>query len=143
VDEWSALPVKGIIFDFYTPMRGSNDGFWLPPPERDQVVERLLALKEQVGDFLKPPAEVYESMLSERAGRVTENCLYSAMSLSFDSSGVLKEPCIMGPEADCSRCGCVVPFFIAAVQDKAVLRALLWRNIKEKLASNLQRIIFG
>jgi hypothetical protein len=31
---------------------------------------------------------------------------------SWDVSGNRKEKCILGPKADCDRCGCAVPFFL-------------------------------
>jgi MoaA/NifB/PqqE/SkfB family radical SAM enzyme len=137
VDEWSDLPVRGMVFDFYTPMEGAIDDQWLPPAERDQVVERLLKLKERVGGFIAPPAEAYEAMLSHRSRTVTDNCPYSAKCFSFDSTGAPKGKCMMGDEADCSRCGCVVPYFLWAIQDKATIGKMLWRSLKGKAASFL------
>lgn len=135
VEEWSDLPVQGMVFDFYTPMEGTEDNQWLPPTQRDRVVERILKLKESVGDFIAPPAEAYEAMLSHRSRMVTDNCPYSAKCFSFDSAGDPKGKCMMGPSADCSRCGCVVPYFLWAIQDKAIIGKMLWRSLKGKAAS--------
>ena len=33
----------------------------------------------------------------------------------LDPQGELKEKCMMGPKADCDRCGCVVPFYMASL----------------------------
>ena len=30
----------------------------------------------------------------------------------------MKEKCMMGPKADCDRCGCVVPFYMASLTNR-------------------------
>lgn len=137
VEEWSDFPIRGMVFDFYTPTEGADDSQWLPPAERDRVVERILALKERVGSFIAPPAEAYEAMLSHHSKRVTDNCPYTASCFSFDSKGGSKGKCMMGDLADCDRCGCVVPYFLWAIQDRPTIGKMLWRSMKGKVASAL------
>ena len=36
---------------------------------------------------------------------------------SWDVSGNRKEKCILGPKADCDRCGCAVPFWLHSFED--------------------------
>jgi hypothetical protein len=36
---------------------------------------------------------------------------------SWDVSGNRKEKCILGPKADCDRCGCAVPFWLHSFQE--------------------------
>lgn len=137
VEEWSGLPIQGMVFDFYTPTEGADDSAWLPPELRDQVIDRLLKLKERVGSFIAPPAEVYEAMYSHHSRTVTDNCPYSAKSFAFDATGAPKGKCMMGEEADCDRCGCVVPYFLWAMHDKPTLAKMLWRSTKGTLSRYL------
>jgi MoaA/NifB/PqqE/SkfB family radical SAM enzyme len=111
VEEWSPL-VSAFTFDFYTPMAETEDPLWVPWPERDAITDRLLALRERYPNRLRATAGALRLMRSASAARVTGECLLARKGFAYDSAGQPKEKCMMGSKADCSRCGCIVPFYL-------------------------------
>jgi hypothetical protein len=63
------------------------------------------------------PTHGLELLRSENCRKVTDNCLAATKMASWDVSGNRKEKCILGPKADCDRCGCGVPFWLQSVED--------------------------
>lgn len=128
VDEWRERGgVRGVLFQFYTPVRGlDNDDLWPHWELRDRVIDNLIRLKGIHGDFIFLPTEVFEMMRSDRCQTITRDCLFRQVSFCFDPQGRVKRPCMMGPMADCARCGCVLPFHLKALEDRRlVLREIL------------------
>lgn len=120
VEEWKDEPIsRGIVFDFYTYMHGQPDAdkLWLTYEERDRVIDRILAIKEKYPNLVEMPTYGLNLLRSENCRSVTDNCMASSKMASFDVSGQRKEKCILGPKADCDRCGCGVPFWLQAVED--------------------------
>ncbi len=120
VEEWKDEPItRGIIFDFYTYMHGQPDAdkLWLTHKERDGVIDRILAIKDKYPNLVEMPTHGLNLLRSENCKAVTDNCMASSRMASFDVSGQRKEKCILGPKADCDRCGCGVPFWLQSVED--------------------------
>lgn len=115
VEEWSKTRIRGIAFSLYTPQYGVADPLYLDGNERDAVIERLLRMKKEYGDFILNSRLILRLMKSGVSGSVTLRCLSREALVSIDSSGGLKQPCVMGPMADCGRCGCIIPFAFEAV----------------------------
>lgn len=113
--EWKNTNVGGIIFDFYTPIKGIKEDLWLNWKQRDKIIEKIFKLKKVYGDFLMLPEPVLKLMLSKNSKNITENCLLPKAVICLDPLGNRKLPCVIGNKADCSRCGCCVPFFIESV----------------------------
>ncbi len=127
--EWSRTNVSHMVFDFYTPTGKGKDPLWLDWPERDRIVEKLMALKRHYGDFIVTPMRTFRLMKSDLAPAVVSKCLFRKKGFAFASDGTRKAKCTMGPRADCSRCGCVVPYYMAS---------LTWRKyIVEDFAGTL------
>ncbi len=121
VIDWAAAGARHMTFDFYTPigdMCDGDDSLFLPLAERDVVLDRLLELKRIYGDFFVLPERAFRLMKSDISRQVTDNCLFSTKAFAFGPDGVQKEKCMMGPKADCDRCGCVVPFYLASLTDR-------------------------
>lgn len=118
VNEWKSTKVRGISFSFYTPQKGIDDNLYLNGYERDTVIDRILVLKKVYGDFILNSKSVLKSMRPAYSSNVTQNCASPKAFISIDSTGNIKKPCVMGPSADCTRCGCVVPFEIDSVVNK-------------------------
>lgn len=119
VIDWSRAGARDMTFDFYTPMGGGGDeGLFLPLAERDAVIEQLLELKAVYGDFFVLPERAFRMMRSDVCRTVTDSCLFSRKAFAFGPDGARKEKCMMGPKADCDRCGCVVPFYLASLTDR-------------------------
>ena len=120
VEEWKDEPItRGIVFDFYTYMHGQAeaDKLWLNYKERDRVIDRILAIKDKYPNLIEMPTHGLELLRSENCRKVTDNCLAATKMASWDVSGNRKEKCILGPKADCDRCGCGVPFWLQSVED--------------------------
>jgi hypothetical protein len=117
VDDWADM-VRGFTFDFYTPLQEGEDPLWVPWVERDRILRRLSALRRARPGKFPYGDRVLRLMRSDRARDVTSHCLYAARAFSYDVSGNPKPKCVMGPKADCSRCGCIVPFFLRALTDR-------------------------
>ncbi|MFZ0751000.1 MAG: hypothetical protein WAM70_16675, partial [Pyrinomonadaceae bacterium] len=120
VEEWQNEPINsGIIFEFYTYMHGQPeaDKLWLNYEERDRVIDRLLAIKAKYPDLVECTTHALELLRSENCRTVTDNCLAESKMASWDVSGNRKEKCILGPKADCDRCGCAVPFWLHSFED--------------------------
>lgn len=118
-DEWRNHPnVKNFCFDIYTPIESLSDELTLPWKERDTIIDRLLRLKDQYPEFLVVEKEVIELMYSHNCKKVTDNCVFAKRALAFDPLGKYKEKCMLGPKADCDRCGCVVPFYMHSLTHK-------------------------
>ena len=117
--------LKGMMFDFYTPIEGLPDTLWMGWEKRDALVGQIRRLKrEKYGDFISMPDRALELMLSANSRRVTDNCIFARAAYSLTTTGEVKEKCMLGPKADCDRCGCVVPFYLhQRVEKKAILRA--------------------
>jgi Fe-coproporphyrin III synthase len=118
VKEWKNTKVQGISFSFYTPQKGNEDDLYLSGAEKDIVIDHILALKKVYGDFILNSKSVLKSMRPANAPNVTQNCASPKAFISIDSRGDIKKPCVMGPTADCTRCGCVVPFEIDSVVNR-------------------------
>jgi MoaA/NifB/PqqE/SkfB family radical SAM enzyme len=129
--EWARTRVRHMVFDFHTPSRDGADPLWINGEERDRWLDKLEALKKIYGDFIVTPARVYRMMRQGRAQGVTSRCLLAERGFSLDPMGRQKTPCVMGPQADCSRCGCVVPYYLASLTGR--------REIIRDLVSDLMR----
>ncbi|RLF61678.1 MAG: hypothetical protein DRN37_00455 [Thermoplasmata archaeon] len=119
--EWSKTAVNGIAFEFYTPMKGENSELWLNWEERDRVIDHLVSLRKEYGDFIWITDRMYRLMKSDMAPGITAHCPFSKVGFSLDPMGRTKIPCQLGPEADCSRCGCILPFFSVLLTNRRLL----------------------
>ena len=130
VKDWHRAGAKSMTFDFYTPIAGIEDReLWLPLEERDVVLDRLMALRRIYGDFFAVPERVFRLMRSDRCQEVTSSCLLRHRSFAFDAAGRAKGKCVMGDKADCSRCGCVVPYYLRAITDRRMILQDLGRHV--------------
>ncbi|MGQ9778195.1 MAG: hypothetical protein ACUVQ9_13460, partial [Thermodesulfobacteriota bacterium] len=50
-------------------------------------------------------------MKSQHLQKILSDCPFDYLGLSLDPMGHPKYPCTLGPEADCCRCGCILPIF--------------------------------
>ncbi len=129
VIDWSRAGAHRMTFDFYTPIETieardqekSGESMFLPLAERDHVLDQLLALKEIYGDFFVLPERAFRLMKSDVCKSVTDNCLFATKSFALGPDGTPKEKCMMGAKADCDRCGCVVPFYLASLVDRKLI----------------------
>ena len=125
--------LKGMMFDFYTPIEGLPDDLWIGWERRDAMLDRLLELKRsKYGDFIFMEDRVIELMKSHNSRKVTDNCLFAKKAISLTSTGGVKEKCMLGPKADCDRCGCVVPYYLHFRVEKKSIAMMTWNEIKKR-----------
>jgi len=113
-EEWTAI-ASGFTFDFYTPMEGNDgkdDPLWVSWSERDAIIDRLFALRRAYPQSLRITERALRLMVSDAAATVTKDCLFARKAFAYSALGELKQKCMMGSKADCSRCGCIVPFYL-------------------------------
>ncbi len=140
LEEWSDTAVRGCLFQMHTPVRGLeyNDDLWPGWELRDEVIDKLIRLKEEkYGDFIAVPSYVLKMMKSDKCREVTRNCLFKQVSFCLDPQGKRKRPCMMGHLADCERCGCVLPFHLKALEDKKLMFREMFMNFKRKVGQRV------
>ena len=81
------------------------------------MIDRLLAIKAKYPNLVECTTNALELLRSENCRTVTDNCLAASKMASWDVSGNRKEKCILGPKADCDRCGCAVPFWLHSFEE--------------------------
>ncbi len=135
-DWYSTTHLKGFMFDFYTPIEGLDDELWIGWEKRDAVLDRLLELKrEKYGDFIAMPERVIELMKSPNSKKVTDKCIFEKKGYSMTTTGAVKDKCMLGPKADCDRCGCVVPYYLHYRVEKPTILKLT----KDEISRRFQR----
>lgn len=127
IKEWGPLAHGGIIFDFFTPVTGLDEALWLDWPTRDALIDQILELKKKYPGFVNMMDSTIELMRSNKAKQVTDNCEFRLKAFAFGPTGETKGKCMMGDNADCDRCGCVVPFHMATLSNR---RLMIKENIK-------------
>jgi MoaA/NifB/PqqE/SkfB family radical SAM enzyme len=150
VIDWARAGASRMTFDFYTPIETivetASEPLFVPLDERDRILDDLLDLKRIYGDFFVLPERVFRLMKSDVCKQVTDNCLFSEKSFAFGPSGEPKEKCMMGPKADCDRCGCVVPFYLASLVDRKLIVEDLageWRSAAQRAARGVTTALFA
>lgn len=111
----SELPnVSGVVYSLYVPQRHDTTGFGFDLPERDAVIERLLALQERYGPFILNERRALELACSRTSRQVTDHCDMKHHSLALDYRLNRRRPCCYGEAVDCDRCAAPTPFSLAA-----------------------------
>ena len=119
LNEWYLNPnVQHIVFSFFTPVAGLDDELWLGGKEKDTTLEILIRNKRIYGDFIINTERSLNFMKSDKCRSVTDKCPFAEKSFAYAANGKLKKPCMLGEKADCTRCGCVVPFYLKSLTDK-------------------------
>ena len=85
------------------------------------VRELLIEKKRRYGDFIVNTQRALTLMKSDRSRSVTDRCPFAEKSFALGPDGNMKEPCMLGPKADCDRCGCVVPFYLKSLTDRRLV----------------------
>jgi len=132
VKEWGPIARGGIIFDFFTPVTNLDEALWLNWSERDRLIDQILALKKKYPGTINMMDSTLDLMRSKNARQVTDNCEFRLRAFALGSTGENKGKCMMGDNADCDRCGCVVPFHMATLSNR---RLMVKEGIKSLLSS--------
>lgn len=134
LSEWrNETGIQGVFFEFHTPRKGEGNELWLDWPERDLVLEKLLELKKTYGDFIYNTVQILELMKSRPLQKTLTHCPFSYIGLSLDPMGHIKFPCALGPDADCKRCGCILPIFSLILWQRRLLMWAFAEGIKGRM----------
>lgn len=119
--------LSGFLFDFYTPMIGTQDELYIGGKEKDEILDQLIEYKKgKYADLIYLPVANMEYMKSYNMHRTVNKCPFKRKGIALDTSGNVKSKCMMGKDADCSKCGCVVPYFLHyKVNRKEIIRAMV------------------
>ncbi|MGD9933385.1 MAG: radical SAM protein [Dehalococcoidia bacterium] len=109
VKDW---PVDGVAFTFYVPTADDHTGLgWDDLRERDEVVRRVIAVKQKYPKVVKSNVGALEMMFSDRSMEATgergENCwLRKMLPLYMGEGGNFERTfCCYGNDVDCTKCG--------------------------------------
>ena len=139
LEEWyPKQKVKHILFDFFTPVKGVKHDLFIPFEEQDKIIDRIIELKRtKYGDFIGVSERVLNLMRKkERHKALGENCVFLQKGYSFDPAGNKKKQCMMGADADCDRCGCVVPFYLKQRTERKYILQEVFGDIKDLFSRN-------
>ena len=104
---------RGIVFGFLTSRKGVEGDSELGAEERRRVLRELRKLRREFGRFILGLSGQVQDCVDAAWG---EPCPASETLVALDARGERKEPCTLGGEVDCSRCGCAVPGFLRRVR---------------------------
>jgi Fe-coproporphyrin III synthase len=144
LEEWSSNPkVRNLVFSFFTPVRGLDDSLWLGWDEKDRILDLLIEKRRIYGDFIVNSERALRLMKSDRSRSVTDRCPFAEKSFALGPAGIEKEPCMLGPKADCDRCGCVVPFYLKSLTDRKLVIGDLASALNTKITKILRNSYRG
>lgn len=132
VKTWIKTSVRGAYFNFATPFTNKQNNYWLQWGLRDKVVDKLLNLKKEYGDFILLTREQIEMFKRKNNKNKVQRCKekhIKGLTASYYSDGSRKELCTLGKYADCERCGSVcstLPNSISQINKE-------WKTIYSKL----------
>lgn len=137
--EWRTSGILGMTFEFATPIgRPANREWDLVGEDRDQVINELISLKRQNGSFMKNSVFGLGMQRSANLSSWTgpTRCPTAKLSVSYDSLGRKKAPCILGSNdanplgkrPNCGSCGCHVPTIFEGLKrlDWQTLQSAFW-----------------
>jgi len=114
VKAWAGTKILGMTFDIATPT--TDEDIYLSWEEREGVIAILRTLKEKYGGFILMSEKMLGLLRQEAVQSWSKACPIRWISVSYAANGIVKNPCVIGPQADCSRCGCHVAPFIEALR---------------------------
>ena len=109
VDEMSKTSLKGIIFSFYTEIKGKTGIFNLEDFQRVSLIRNILKLrKEYPGFIFFTPRMGYYNNPNTGLNKWNDSsiCPVAKYGLAYGVDGRPKKPCAMGDKTVCTRCGC-------------------------------------
>ena len=62
---------------------------------------------------------------------IVYNCIFLKKGHAFDPMGNKKAQCMMGPDADCDRCGCIVPFYLKQRTERKYILQEVWGDLRD------------
>ncbi|HEX6879097.1 MAG TPA: radical SAM protein [Terriglobales bacterium] len=111
---WSPNPaVEKVWMSIFTPQVGENPAECLTSDERASVVRKLLALREQYPKLDMAPALIREISHPPKS---PARCIFAKTTRTISADLQTRvEPCQLGGNPDCSRCGCIASMGLNAI----------------------------
>jgi MoaA/NifB/PqqE/SkfB family radical SAM enzyme len=115
--------IKKVWISLFTPQRGAA----LAPEhlsieERDRAIQDLYRLREKF-----PKLDMAKALIKElaRPPQSPDECVFAKTTLTLSADLRTKvEPCQLGGDPDCARCGCVASMGLAAVGNHVLVPGL-------------------
>lgn len=111
---WSSNSnTEKIWMSIFTPQNGENPVECLTSAERAMVVNKLVVLRKK---YLK--LDMSAAMLAEfrKPPKSPSRCIFARTTKTFSADLTTRvEPCQLGGDPDCARCGCIASMGLAAV----------------------------
>jgi MoaA/NifB/PqqE/SkfB family radical SAM enzyme len=108
--------IGGIAFSFATPNVGERQSFYLSDERKEQAVQEILRLKQELGDFIAMSERAIELLRPSEVAKWSPKCpTFIAQSIRADGQPL--ERCIFGPQGDCDRCGCNIVTSAVALRE--------------------------
>jgi hypothetical protein len=85
------------------------------------------------------PVEVFESMKSYNMKNIITKCQFRKAGIALDAGGNVKQKCMMGPDADCAKCGCVVPYYLHYRQDKKQIIRSIGKEVQSRVRERREK----
>ena len=111
--------IDSVIFSTFTPIGDRRESFELilTDMHKKKIVMSLKAAKQRFGKFLSMSQGMIEGFLPERQiNQSPGSCTTANLVESFRGDGKRIEPCVLGPEANCRECGCVITNHLKALE---------------------------
>ena len=111
---WSARPeVKTVWMSMFTPQIGADSEECLTTAERRSAVDDLLRLQRIYHKLEMPEAAIREFLSPPKS---PDECVFARTTTSISADFTTRiEPCQLGGNPDCSRCGCIASMGMAAI----------------------------
>ena len=125
---WSAREeARSIWVSLYSPQRGEQSAECLTPAQREQVARELPALRDRYPKLLTPRG--YAAALLNPP-ESPQDCTFSRLSKNYSADLATRvEPCVLGGDPDCSRCGCSASAAAHWISEKRLAGPLKVRHV--------------
>ncbi|MBI3485132.1 MAG: radical SAM protein [Acidobacteria bacterium] len=115
--------IKKVWISLFTPQRGAAEApEFLTIEERDRAIADLFRLREKF-----PKLDMAKALIKEfaRPPQFPDQCVFAKTTLTLSADLRTKvEPCQLGGDPDCARCGCVASMGLAAVGNHVLVPGL-------------------
>ncbi|MCW9035922.1 MAG: radical SAM protein [Rhodospirillales bacterium] len=124
IEEVKDWPISGVALTFYVPTKDDDSYLaWEDLRNRDEVLHRVITLKQKYPDLIKANRGTLELMMSdvaiESTGENGEKCplVGNTLNLYMGDGGEFENTfCCYGNDVDCGRCGTYLAFNAAYKQ---------------------------
>lgn len=125
---WSERPeVRNIWVSLYSPQRGESSAECLSAEQREYVARKLPRLREAYPKLMTPEGYARALLHPPASPR---DCTFSRLSKNYSADlSTRVEPCVLGGDPDCSRCGCSASAASHSVSEYRVVGPLKARHL--------------